>query len=82
MSTCLNMTVDIVEVYLHKLNVPMRHPNAQTYEKGHMFCVREIETGKVFKYPIQTIYRIVESYGSYEWGRKKELWVDEEGNPP
>jgi len=60
----MRMMVDEVQVYLHTLNVPLIHNKVQTYQKGDLFCVYEIESGYVFKYPISNIFRVKEMYGS------------------
>ena len=51
-----------VSVWLKGLNVPILYGSAQTYEKGSFFCVRNMETGIVDKWPVSDIFRVVESY--------------------
>lgn len=55
-------TVPFVKIWLYLSNEPIIHENAQTYQKGMMFCVFEVEKGIVCKYPIEHIFRVVESY--------------------
>jgi hypothetical protein len=58
------LTVKEVSVLLHTLNVPIIHVQSQTYQKGNLFCVYEVESGYVYKYPISNIFRIREVYGT------------------
>jgi hypothetical protein len=44
---------------------PMNYENVDnTYMKGNMFCVKIGE--KVYKHPIQQIWRITEEYGEHQ----------------
>jgi biotin synthase-like enzyme len=51
----------IVEVWLYQTSEPIVHEAKNTYQKGSMFCVY-CTNGKVYKYPIEHIFRIVEDY--------------------
>lgn len=52
-----------IEVWLYESSNPMIHIAKSTYTKGILYCVYT-EDEKVFKYPIQHIFRIVEDYNS------------------
>ena len=82
MSKHLMMVVDRVEIFLDKLDVPIIHYKAHTYEKGSMFCVRTARENLVFKYPINNIYRVIETYGAFEYRSQADYtMVDDKGNP-
>lgn len=50
-----------VEIYLLGTAQPIIHEGVEnTYQKGDLFCI--MVKGKSIKYPIQTIFRIVEDY--------------------
>jgi hypothetical protein len=53
-----------VEVWLDKTSEPITHKAKNTYQKGDLFCVYTTD-GKVYKYPISNIFRIVEGYGTH-----------------
>jgi hypothetical protein len=54
--------VRTVKVFLQLCNVPFIHEYAQTYQKGDMFCVLELHNCRVFKYPVNSIFRVEEDY--------------------
>ena len=53
-----------VEVWLDETSEPIVHVAKSTYTKGPMFCVY-CEDGKVHKYPVQRLFRVVEDYGTH-----------------
>ena len=52
----------VIFVWLDKTNAPIIHETSISYEKGSMFCVYEVLSRKVFKYPIASIFRVEEDY--------------------
>ncbi len=55
-------TKEVIKVWLNLSNEPVIHEKAQDYQKGDLLCVFEVERGKVFKYPIDDIWRVEEDY--------------------
>ena len=52
-----------VEVWLDKLNSPIKFEALSTYEKGNFFCVQhKTKMLVVTKFPIKNIFRVVEEY--------------------
>jgi hypothetical protein len=52
-----------VQIYLQETSQRIEFENAtNTYTKGPLFCVFLKEEGKVYKYPISTIFNITETY--------------------
>ena len=51
-----------VKIWLKGLNVPIIYDRAQTYQKESLFCIRDLDTESVIKYPISDIFRVEESY--------------------
>lgn len=50
-----------VEVWLRETSQAIIHADAvNTYQKGGMYCITDKTL--VWKYPMQTIFRIVETY--------------------
>jgi hypothetical protein len=51
-----------VEIWLMQSSQAMIHENAgNTYTKGDLFCVYDTDKKIVFKYPVDHIFRIVET---------------------
>ena len=48
----------IIELWLKNTALPRTYKAANTFEEGSMFCV-QVE-GKIYKYPIADIFRIVQ----------------------
>ena len=61
-----------IEVWLKETSEPIIHQAANTYTKGPFYCVYcwnlVLEVERVFKYPVQNIFRVVEEYGSHGGG--------------
>jgi hypothetical protein len=53
-----------VEVWLDETSEPLTFEAKSTYTKGPLFCVYCTD-GKVVKFPIVRIFRIVEGYGTH-----------------
>jgi len=53
-----------VEVWLDETSEPIIHIAHNTYTKGYLYCVYAGDD-KVYKYPVQHIFRIVEDYGTH-----------------
>lgn len=53
-----------VKIELHKLNTPIEIEAASTYQKGDLFCVADLHKDTVYKFPIDSIFRVVEGYTS------------------
>ena len=52
----------IVEIQLTETSQPIIHNDVKnSYQKGQLYCVY-LESGWVYKYPINNIWRIKESY--------------------
>lgn len=52
-----------VQIYLKETSQRIEFENAtNTYTKGPLFCVYLKEENKVYKYPVDTIFNITESY--------------------
>ena len=52
-----------IKLQLHNLSQPIEYNNVKSsYEKGSMYCL-QLENDQVHKYPISTIFRIIEDYG-------------------
>lgn len=57
-----------VDVQLKDSSQPVKYKDVRnTYQKGDMFCIY-CEGDVVYKHPIETIWRVVETYGYH--GRK------------
>jgi hypothetical protein len=52
-----------VKIELQRTNVPIEVEARSTYQKGDLFCVVGID-GVVQKFPMATIFRVVENYTS------------------
>jgi hypothetical protein len=53
-----------VEIWLDETSEPLVHEAKSTYTKGPMFCVYCTD-GKVHKYPVMRLFRVVEDYGTH-----------------
>lgn len=53
-----------VEVWLDETSEPLVFVAKNTYTKGALFCVYCVD-GKVIKFPITHIFRIIEDYGTH-----------------
>ena len=53
-----------VEVWLDETSEPIIHDALNTYTKGLLYCVY-CSDERVFKYPIEHIFRIIEGYGTH-----------------
>lgn len=51
----------IVEVWLYQSSEPQVFEAKNTYTKGPMFCVYT-KDDKVYKFPVQHIFRVIEDY--------------------
>lgn len=52
----------IIEVWLMETSLPITHINVENaYTKGKLYCVMH-KDNTVWKYPIQNIFRVKESY--------------------
>jgi hypothetical protein len=52
-----------IEVWLQQLSQPILVDRVtSTYTKGPLFCIHVAATNTVYKYPISTIFRVVERY--------------------
>ncbi|MDB3972866.1 hypothetical protein N9391_01145 [Gammaproteobacteria bacterium] len=54
-----------VEVWLQKLSQPIKLSAKATYQKGDMFCIEWVDdkgVRMVDKYPIESIFRVRETY--------------------
>jgi len=51
-----------VTVWLAQNSQPIIHKNCTAYQKGDFYCVFHPDDGMVFKYPVQHIWRVAESY--------------------
>ena len=51
-----------IEVWLNASDFPIVHTNSRGYQKDLLFCVFELDNKRVFKYPIDHIWRIMEDY--------------------
>jgi len=58
-----------VEIQLKETSQNIIYPDAiNTYQKGDLFCVY-LSNGKVHKYPLRNIWRIIEDYNNKEDGK-------------
>jgi len=57
-----NKPVNDVKVWLDLSGEPIIHEKSQTYQKGDLFCVFEVDKMRVFKYPIAHLWRVEEDY--------------------
>jgi hypothetical protein len=53
-----------VSIHLKETSQSISHQAVNTYTKGPFFCVFDGE--RVFKYPVNNIWRVVEDYGKKE----------------
>lgn len=51
-----------VMVHLKESSQKIIHKAENTYTKGRLFCVYVKDENKVYKYPMDNIWRIVEEY--------------------
>ena len=52
-----------IEIYLGVTSQKIKHRGvANTYQKGSLFCVYVPNLNKVYKYPIDHIWRVEEDY--------------------
>jgi hypothetical protein len=49
-------------VQMKDANQPLVHDFINAYEKGSFLCVVTEDGAKVFKYPIENIWRVIEDY--------------------
>lgn len=57
-----------VSVQLDETSQPILHENVvSTYTKGPLYCVlvQSGDAGQVYKYPIEHLFRVTESYGPH-----------------
>ena len=61
-----------VEIQLKETSQPLVHIAFNTYEKGSLYCVfvRGENAEKVYKYPIENIFRVVEDYSYKKEGEE------------
>lgn len=52
-----------VQVQLTETAQPLEHEATNAYTKGDLYCV--YADGKVYKYPLNNVWRIVEDYGTH-----------------
>lgn len=56
-----------VKIRLYQTSQPIVFKSAtNTYQKGGMYCVYIGDENKVFKYPLEHIFNVEETYASYE----------------
>ena len=53
-----------IEVWLKETSEPIVHIAKNTYTKGQFYCVYCTD-GRVHKYPIESIFRVIEDYGTH-----------------
>ena len=56
--------METILIQLKGTSQPIAHESINTYEKGSFYCVYTTEE-VVYKYPINTIFRVVEQYGEH-----------------
>lgn len=49
-------------VWLVNSSQPIIHKDSTAYQKGSFYCVYDLDANIVFKYPVDHIWRISESY--------------------
>lgn len=54
----------MIEVWLYQTSEPIIHEVTSTYTKGPLFCASCLD-GKVVKYPVCHLFRVVEGYGTH-----------------
>ena len=59
-----------VEIWPDKTSQPIVLEAKNTYKKGGMYCVYAVD-GRVHKYPLVSLFRVIEDYG-YHGGSQKE----------
>jgi len=75
-----------VSVWLDETSEALKHEAKATYTKGPMYCVMA-DDGRVVKYPVCRVFRIVEETGvtvgphAHENGVLSEVWLDETSVP-
>ena len=58
----IDITLLDVTVWLIESSMPIEHKQCTAYQKGSFYCVYQVEDNIVFKYPIDHIWRLSESY--------------------
>lgn len=51
-----------VVIQLRETSQPLEYESINTYQKGDMYCVYSND-GLVYKFPMSSIFRVVEDYG-------------------
>ncbi len=63
-----------VELWLKETSQPIEFDDVKNvYQKGSFYCIYVEEIDTVWKYPIENIFRVVESYSQQPKPNKEEM---------